>query len=106
MLEHLLGPGTVKAGVKVINHLTGDALHGVEKVMEEITASPAYTKYRFDHAKDTLSDFWDDHKDGVQDFFENAEEVIGDGLDTVGEVASGLVETVGETIGGILESLF
>ena len=106
MLEHVLGPGTLKVVVKGVNLMTGGALHGTEKVLEEITSSPAYTKYRVDHARETLSDFWDDHKDGVHDFIDNAGDTISSGLESAGEAVGGVLESIGETFGEILGGLF
>ena len=77
MWEHLIGLGTAKAGIKVVDSMTGGALHGAVEMMDEITSSPAYTKHRIDQAQDTLSDFWDDHKESVEDFFDN----VGDSIE-------------------------
>lgn len=117
MWEHLIGPGTLKAGLKAADALTGGAFHGAVDVMEEITSSPAYTKHRIDQAQDTLSDFWDDHKDDVEDFFDNVGEKISDGWDSftenVGEVAEGIGDAISEhgedildAVGGLFGALF
>lgn len=83
VLSHFVGLGTVKAGIKVVDSMTGGALHGVVEAMDEITSSPAYTKHRIDQAQDTLSDFWDDHKESVEDFFDNVGDSIGDFFESI-----------------------
>ena len=106
MWEHLIGPGTLKAGIKVVDHLTGGACHGAVEVMEEITSSPAYTKYRVDRLQDTLSDFWDDHEESVGDFFESVGDAVGDGLeaagDLIGTALGAAAESLGDIIGGLI----
>lgn len=106
MWEHFIGPGTLKAGLKAADVLTGGAFHGAVDVMEEITSSPAYTKHRIDQAQETLSDFWDDHKEDVSDFFDNVGDTINSGIDAAGDFISDTADTIGDNIGDILGSLF
>lgn len=106
MWEHLIGPGAIKAGLKVADSVTGGAFHGAVEMMDEITSSPAYTKHRIDQAQETLSDFWDDHKEDVNDFFDNVEDTINSGLDAAGDFLSDAADTIGDNIGDILGSLF
>lgn len=102
MWEHLIGLGTLKAGLKAADHLTDGSCHGAVEIMEEITSSPGYMKYRIDHAQDTLNDFWDDHKESVGDFFDNAGEAISETAKTIADNADDALETIGEILGSIL----
>lgn len=106
MWEDLIGPGAIKAGLKVVDSMTGGALHGAVEMMDEITSSPAYTKHRIDQAQNTLSDFWDDHKEDVSDFFDNVGDTINNGLDAAGDFFSNAADTIGDNLGDILGSLF
>lgn len=106
MWEHLIGLGTAKAGIKVVDFMTGGKLHEVVDIMDEISSSPAYTKHRIDQAQDTLSDFWDDHKEDVSDFFENVGDTINSGLDAAGDFFSNASDTIGDNLGDILDVLF
>ena len=92
MWEHLIGPGALKAGIKVVDSMTGGALHGAVEILDEISSSPAYTKHRIDQAQDTLNDFWDDHKADVSVFFNNVGDVINDGLNAAGDFLSDAVD--------------
>lgn len=106
MWEDLIGPGALKAGLKVVDSMTGGALHGAVEMMDEITSSPAYTKHRIDQAQNTLSNFWDDHKEDVSDFFDNVGDTINNGLDAAGDFFSNAADTIGDNLGDILGSLF
>lgn len=96
MWEHLIGLGTLKAGLKAADHLTGGACHGAVEMMEEITSSPAYAKYRIDQAQDTASDFWDDHKEAVGDFFDNVGDAISDTAQTIANHADDALDAIGD----------
>ena len=106
MWEHLIGPETLKAGLKVADSMTGGALHGAVEMMDEITSSPAYTKHRIDQAQNTLSNFWDDHKEDVSEFFDNVGDTINTGLDAAGDFFSNAADSIGDNLGDILGSLF
>lgn len=106
MWEDFLGPGVIKAGLKVADSVTGGALHGVVDVMEEMTSSPAYTKYRIDQAQDKLSNLWDDHKEDVSDFFDNVGDTVCNGMETVGAFVEDAAGAISDNIGDVLESLF
>lgn len=62
-----IGPGTLKGALKGLDALGVPCKDGVE-MLEELTSSHAYTKYRIDNATDKIQDFWDDHKENVSDF--------------------------------------
>lgn len=106
MWEHLIGPGAIKESLKVADTVTGGALHGAVEVMDEITSSPAYMKYRVDQAQETLSDFWDDHKEDVSNFFDNVGDTVNDGLEAVGDFIGDAADAIGDNLGEILGSLF
>ena len=93
ILSHLIGPNSIKNGLKVANHIAGDGrFDGVIDSIQHFTDSPAWTKHRIDNAKDT----WDDHKDEVTEFFENVGENISD-------ATSAIVESVGDFLGSLLD---
>jgi phage-related minor tail protein len=101
MWEHLVGIGTLKAGLKVVNHLTGGACHGAVEMMEEITSSPAYTKYRIDQVQDNVTDFWDDHKEVVDNFFDNVGDAFSDTAQTIADHADDALDAIGEFFSSI-----
>ena len=101
MWEHFIGPGSIKTGLQIVNHLTGGKLNGAVEVMSEITSSPAYTKYRIDNARESISDFWDDHKEAVGEFFENIGDTVSDGLSTAGDAIGDTASTMIDILGGI-----
>lgn len=101
----LIGPGTLKGALKGLDAIGVPCKGGVE-MLEELTGSPAYTKYRIDNATDKIQDFWDDHKDDVSDFFDNVGETISDGWDSVTETISDNSDSILEGIGDFFSNLF
>ena len=101
----LIGPGTLKGALKGIDAIGVPCKGGVE-MLEELTGSLAYTKYRIDNATDKIQDFWDDHKDDVSDFLDNVGETISDGWDSVTETISDNSDSILEGIGDFFSNLF
>lgn len=99
----LIGPGVINVTLKGLDALGVPCKGGIE-ILEEITSSPAYTKYRIDNMTDKIQDFWDDHKEGVSNFFDNVGETIRDGWDNVTETisdnADDILDGIGSFIGG------
>lgn len=91
MIEHLFGPGTLKAGLKVVDAIAPGTCTSTIKELDHFMEGPAWTKHRIESAQD----FWDDHKEDVGDFF-----------DSVGDTISDAAESVGDVIGDILGGLF
>lgn len=106
MWENLIGPGVVKATLKVVDSMTGGSCHGAVEALEEMTSSPAYNKFRIDQAQETVSDFWDDHKEAIGDFFDNVGDTVSSGLDAAGEFVGDAVDAIAENLGDIVGSLF
>lgn len=106
MWEHLIVPGAVKVGVKIVDSLTGGSCHSVVEALDEMTSSPAYSKYRIDQAQTTLSEFWDDHKESIGEFFDNDGDTVSSGLDAAGEFVGDAVDAIAENLGDIVGSLF
>ena len=106
MLEHLIGPGAVKAGFKIVNSLTGGSCHAAVEALDEMTSCPAYSKYRIDQAQTTMCDFWDDHKESFGEFFDNVGDTLCSGLDAAGEFVENAVDTIAENLGDIVGSFF
>lgn len=105
MWEHLIGLRILEEGAKITDHLTGGACRGTVEILEEVTSSPGYLKYRIDCAQETLSDFWDDHKEDVIDFFDNVGDTVNDGLEAVGDFLGDAANAIGDNLGDILGSL-
>ena len=93
ILSHLIGPGSIKGGLKVANHIAGDGrFDGAISELTKFTDSPAWTKHRIDNAMDT----WDDHKEDMYDFLDNAG-------DAISETASTIAESVGDFLGSLFD---
>lgn len=100
-----IGPGTLKGALKGLDALGVPCKDGVE-MLEELTSSHAYTKYRIDNATDKIQDFWDDHKENVSDFFDNVGETISDGWDCVTETISDNADDILDGICKIIGCIF
>lgn len=74
ILSHLIGLGTVKAGLKTIEHVVPGSTKSLIEGIEQIQSNPAYLKQRVDN----VVDYWDDHKDGITDFFHDAGDFLSD----------------------------
>lgn len=103
MWEDFIGPGTIKAGIKAADHLTGGAFHGAVEMMDEITSSPGYIKYRIDHAQDTIEQLWDDHKDDVAEIIDNVGDTIEAGLDASVDFITNTADVIGDHLGDIID---
>lgn len=93
ILSHLIGPNSIKNGLKVANHIAGDGrFDGAIDSIQHFTDSPAWTKHRYDNAQEA----WDDHKEEVAEFFDNVGETITDTANTI-------LESVGDFLGSFLD---
>lgn len=98
---NLIGPGTIKLGLKGLEKLgVGDFGEAVSE-LEHFSNSPAWTKHRIDNAQDKISDLWDDHKDDVEEFIDNVGETISEGWDSITENASDFFEAAGDFLGSL-----
>lgn len=91
IFSHLIGPGTVKAGLKAVDHLIPGSTTSLVEGIDHMQSSPAYMKHRVDQAQD----FWDDHKDDVSDFFDN-----------VGDAVNNSIEAAGDFLGDFFDGIF
>lgn len=100
ILSHLIGPGSIKGGLKVANHIAGDGrFDGAISELTKFTESPAWTKHRIDSAMDT----WDDHKDDIAEFFDNVGDTISETASTIADNAGSFLEGAADFIGGFFD---
>lgn len=93
IISHLIGPGSIKEGLKVANHIAGDGrFDSAISELTRLTGSPAWTKHRIDSAMET----WDDHKEDVTDFFQDVGE-------SVSNAASTIVDNAGDFFEGVAD---
>lgn len=102
MWEHLIGPGPVKAGLEVVDHIVPGSTRTLVEGIEHFQNSPAYIHHRVEQAQD----FWDDHKDDVEEFFDNVGDAVNNGLDAAGDFLGNAVDAIGDNLGDIVGSLF
>ena len=102
MIEQIFGLGIIKAGAKVINHLSGGVINTPVEILEEITHCPGYTKMRIDDAQEQIRDFWDNYKEEVSTFIENVRENIGSGIEAAGDIITEGMENLGDFIGDLI----
>lgn len=89
----LISIGTIKVGLKALKTM-GLPCDGGIRVLEEITSSPGYMKYRIHEAGEMMSSFWDDHKDSVAEWLGNVADSIGDALSSAADVAGDIAESI------------
>lgn len=96
-LSHFFGPGAIKAGLKVIDHIIPGSTRPAVEALDEFIHSPGYTKHRIDRIRDV----YDDHRDDISDFFEGAKETLSDAADSAVEFVSDVADTVGDFFGDL-----
>lgn len=113
ILSHLIGPGPIKAGLEVVDHIVPGSTRTFVEGIEHFQNSPAYIHHRVEQAQD----FWDDHKEDVEEFFDNVGDTISEGWDSftegVGDIAEGIGDAISEhgddildAVGGFIGGLF
>ena len=94
VLSHLVGPGTLKAGLKVIDKIVPGSTTDMVNGLDHFQGSPPYLKYRAEQ----LQDYWNDHEDDVENFFDNVGSAITEGWNTVSENAEEVIDSIGDAI--------
>ena len=105
VLSNLVGPGTLKAGLKAIDKIVPGSTTDMVNSLNHFQGNPSFLKYRCEQ----LQDYWDDHEDDVEEFFDNVGDAIAEGWNTVTENTAEVVDSIGDAIsdnaGDVLEAV-